>query len=163
MDYVNYIDSKIVTTDKLIKRIETWRLKNDKIVFTNGCFDILHRGHSDYLARARSLGNRLIVGLNTDRSVREQNKGEDRPINSETDRAFMLASLHVVDAVVLFDDDTPLKLIQKLIPDILVKGADWDVDKVVGADVVRQNGGEVLTVELVEGYSTTALIEKIRQ
>jgi D-glycero-beta-D-manno-heptose 1-phosphate adenylyltransferase len=162
MDYISVLSNKIITLNKLKFVVKSWRLKNDKVVFTNGCFDILHRGHVDYLAKARSLGSRLIVGVNTDSSVKRLEKGEDRPINNEQDRAFLLASLHVVDAVVLFDDDTPLHLIEQLEPDILVKGADWDISKVVGGDFVKSKGGEVLTIDLVEGYSTTQVIQKIR-
>ena len=138
-------------------------LKNSngkKIVFTNGCFDILHVGHIQYLEQAADLGDVLVVGLNSDRSVRAL-KGADRPINSENDRAKMLASLGCVDYVVIFDEDTPYELIRKIQPDILVKGGDYSVDEVVGRDVVEDKGGEVRILPFVEGKSTTGIIKKI--
>ncbi len=132
------------------------------MVFSNGCFDILHLGHIDYLEKARELGDKLIIGLNNDSSVKDL-KGEDRPINDETSRARMLAALSFVDAVVLFAEDTPYELIKKLLPDILVKGNDYLAENIVGADIVVANGGEVKTVALVPGYSTSSIIEKIRR
>jgi rfaE bifunctional protein nucleotidyltransferase chain/domain len=139
-----------------------WRMKGDRIVFTNGCFDILHRGHVEYLQEAASLGDRLVIGVNTDSSVKRLNKGSDRPINDEGSRAKVLAALRLVDAVVLFDQDTPLELIQAIGPDVLVKGGDWTEDQIVGAAHVRAHGGEVRSLKLVDGYSTTALVERIR-
>ena len=131
-----------------------------KVVFTNGCFDILHRGHVEYLAKAADLGDILVVGLNTDASVRRL-KGEGRPVNNQEARALVLASLSFVDAVVLFDDDTPYNLIKTLRPDVLVKGADYQPEAIVGYDIVTSYGGTVTTIPLVEGYSTTNFIERL--
>lgn len=145
-----------------ITTVEQWAAQRPKgrIVFTNGCFDILHRGHAVYLAQARSLGDALVVGLNTDASVRRL-KGPERPLNAQADRAFLLASLACVDAVILFDDDTPERLIHQVVPDVLVKGGDYTIDKIVGADFVMQNGGLVTTIPFVDGYSTTNIIQKM--
>ncbi|MCQ2264206.1 MAG: D-glycero-beta-D-manno-heptose 1-phosphate adenylyltransferase [Bacteroidales bacterium] len=145
-----------------ITTVEQWAAQRPKgrIVFTNGCFDILHRGHAVYLAQARSLGDALVVGLNTDASVRRL-KGPERPLNAQADRAFLLASLACVDAVILFDDDTPEHLIHQVVPDVLVKGGDYTIDKIVGADFVMQNGGLVTTIPFVDGYSTTNIIQKM--
>ena len=146
-----------------IQRVaQTWRLKSDRIVFTNGVFDILHRGHVNYLEQAAALGHRLVVGLNSDPSVKRLGKGDDRPLNSEDDRAAVLAALRCVDAVVVFDQDTPMELIQAIGPDVLVKGGDWTVDKIVGGEYVQAYGGEVRSLPLVEGRSTTSLVERIR-
>ena len=142
-----------------------------KIVFTNGCFDILHRGHVEYLAKAADCGDILIVGVNTDASVKAQGKGEERPINKQSDRLTILASLFFVDYLVLFDDDTPIKLIKDIKPDALVKGADYDPNQtdpssksyIVGRETVIENGGEVIAIDLVEGYSTTNIVNKLRQ
>lgn len=133
-----------------------------KLVFTNGVFDILHRGHVEYLQKARGLGDLLIVGLNSDASVKRI-KGPWRPVNPQEDRAVVLAALACVDGVVIFDEDTPLRLIEHLVPDVLVKGADWKVEDIVGAEVVLQNGGRVENIELVPGRSTTEIINKIRK
>lgn len=165
-----YIENKIVSPEKALQRINTWQLKDNKVVFTNGCFDILHEGHVTYLAEAAELGNRLVVGLNTDQSVRRQEKGDDRPVNAEASRAMVLASLGIVDLVVLFDADTPLELIKLLKPDILVKGADYDPEEtnssspkyIVGSDIVRSYGGTVAAVPLIEGFSTTGIIKRMR-
>jgi D-beta-D-heptose 7-phosphate kinase/D-beta-D-heptose 1-phosphate adenosyltransferase len=132
------------------------------VVFTNGCFDIMHRGHATYLAQARTLGDLLVVGLNTDASV-QRLKGPSRPINHQYDRAFLLASLACVDFVILFDEDTPEQLIHTVCPDILVKGGDYTLDTIVGADFVLQNGGTVTTIPFVDGYSTTSTLNKITQ
>jgi rfaE bifunctional protein nucleotidyltransferase chain/domain len=140
-----------------------WRMKGDRIVFTNGCFDILHRGHVEYLQEAAAMGDRLVIGLNSDSSVKRQNKGPERPLNDEQSRAKVLAALRLVDAVVIFDQDTPLELIQAVGPDVLVKGGDWSEDRIVGADLVKARGGEVRSLKLVEGFSTTSLVEKIRR
>lgn len=155
------IRAKIRTLEAM--RDEVTRLKrNGKcVVFTNGCFDLLHPGHTRYLCAARAMGDYLIVGMNSDRSVRSI-KGAGRPVMSEDARAEVLASLSFVDAVVLFDEDDPLKEIQALAPDVLVKGADWKEEEIVGADVVRSTGGEVQRIEVVPGYSTTDIIERIR-
>jgi len=132
------------------------------LVFTNGCFDILHRGHATYLEQARNIGASLVVGVNTDNSVRRQDKGSDRPINVLDDRMSVLASLECVDAVLSFDEDTPLNIIEAILPDHLVKGGDWKVADIVGADEVIANGGEVHSIEFKFERSTTSLIEKIR-
>lgn len=156
------IQSKIKSIEDAAKLISIWRLKNDRIVFTNGCFDILHPGHAKYLADARSLGERLIVGLNSDESVRRL-KGSTRPIQDENSRSLVLASLHAVDCVILFSDDTPEKLIRLVKPDYLVKGGDWSLDQIIGADFVKENGGKVLTIPFLEGYSTSNIEQKIKQ
>jgi rfaE bifunctional protein nucleotidyltransferase chain/domain len=152
--------SKILERTELVERYG--RPREGRIVFTNGCFDILHRGHVEYLARARSLGDALIVGVNTDDSVRRLEKGRDRPFNREEDRALILASLEIVDAVSLFGEDTPMELLQDLVPDVLVKGGDYRIDQVVGRDVVEKAGGEVRILPFLEGFSTTDLITRIR-
>lgn len=136
-----------------------WRNEGLKVVFTNGCFDILHLGHIDYLEKARDLGDKLIVGLNDDKSVNRL-KGKDRPINNLEARSRLLAALEFVDAVIPFSADTPLDLISYILPDILVKGKDYETSNIVGSDVVMKNGGSVETIAFVEGYSTTTLIEK---
>lgn len=133
---------------------------NKKLVFTNGCFDILHRGHIDYLNKARSLGDFLFIGLNSDASVKRL-KGPSRPINNEEDRKFLLENLKAIDFVEIFEEDTPLNLIKEILPDILVKGGDWSPEKIVGSDIVLANGGRVESLQFVEGKSTTGLIEKI--
>ena len=134
--------------------------KNKKVVFTNGCFDVLHAGHVDYLAKAKKCGDVLIVGLNSDSSVKEI-KGKKRPIVTELERAFILRNLKSVDYVVLFSDPTPIALISEIIPDVLVKGADWSIEKIVGRDIVEQNGGSVQTIEFITQQSTTNIIEKV--
>lgn len=156
------ISNKIYSLDQLKKAIMAWRLKNDTIVFTNGCFDILHLGHIDYLAKAKDLGKRLIVGVNTDSSVKRLGKGNSRPINDEKSRSMIIASLQFVDAVILFDEDTPYELIKAIEPDVLVKGADYTIDRVVGADIVMERGGKVELIEYLEGYSTTNIEKKIK-
>ncbi len=153
--------SKIHTKEQLQALLPAWK-KEGKVVFTNGCFDILHLGHVDYLEKARNLGHKLIVGLNTDTSV-QRLKGTSRPICDERSRARVMASLAFVDAVILFDEETPFELIDYLKPDILVKGDDYTVSTIVGANLVLANGGTVETVPLVNGYSTTNVIEKIKQ
>jgi len=144
------------------KKIKALKVQGKRIVFTNGCFDLLHPGHTRYLYAARQLGDYLVVAVNTDRSVKAI-KGEHRPIQSQDERAELLATLSFVDAVILFDEDNPLKLIQHLVPDVLVKGGDWTEDKIIGADVVKKAGGVVKSLPFVIGYSTTALIEKIQK
>ena len=144
-----------------IKNIaEKAKKENKKIVFTNGCFDIIHSGHCFYLTEAKKLGDILIVGLNTDASVKRL-KGETRPINNEDDRAMVLSCLKPVDYVVLFDEDTPFNLIRNIIPNVLVKGGDYTIENIVGADIVLENGGEVKVIPFVEGKSTSKIIEKI--
>lgn len=155
------LESKIVTLDKLRDFKEKWKNENLKIVFTNGCFDILHEGHVRYLAEAKTLGDKLIVALNSDDSVRKL-KGENRPINKERSRAIVLAGLTSVDAIIVFIEDTPLKLIENVVPDVLVKGGDWKTEEIVGSDVVIENGGKVFSLSFHEGYSTTLIEQKIK-
>ena len=155
-----YVVDSIYTPERLQRAVASWRARGDRIVFTNGCFDLLHAGHVDYLQKAADEGERLIVALNTDRSVHAL-KGEGRPIVNQEDRAFLIAALSAVDAVILFDEETPMALIEALRPDVLVKGGDYTEDRVVGAKEVRSWGGDVVLVSLVEGKSTTGLIRKI--
>jgi rfaE bifunctional protein nucleotidyltransferase chain/domain len=156
------VPSMMCTHDEMLRKVRSWQAEGKKVVFTNGCFDILHAGHVRYLAAARTLGDRLVIGLNTDASVRRL-KGPKRPVAPEDDRAEVLMALAAVDAITLFDDDTPEALIGMLLPDILVKGADWPVEKIAGAKAVLDHGGSVLTVPLLEGRSTTGIIETIVQ
>lgn len=155
-------DPRIMDRVALVRMVNVWRLKSDRIVFTNGCFDILHRGHVEYLQEAAALGDRLVIGVNTDRSVQRLGKGLDRPINDQDSRALVLAALRYVDAIVIFDEDTPLELISAIQPDVLVKGGDWKPEDIVGSDVVKARGGEVRSLKLVEGFSTTRLIDRIK-
>ena len=159
MEKTEIIKSKILNKDELKRNLTFWRFKNNKIVFTNGCFDVLHQGHIEYLAQACDKGDVLVVGLNTDASVRRL-KGANRPVNPQEARAMVLASLFFVDAVVFFDEDTPYELIKTIQPDILIKGADYNAKEIVGYDIVTAKGGTVETIELVEGFSTTGIIEK---
>ena len=145
----------------LKKEVEALKARGKRIVFTNGCFDLLHPGHMRYLYAARQMGDYLVVAVNTDRSVKAI-KGAERPIQSQDERTELLAALSFVDAVVLFDEDNPLTVIQHLVPNVLVKGGDWTEDKIIGADVVKKAGGVVKSLPFVAGYSTTALIEKIK-
>ncbi len=156
------IQHKIVDLETLRRKVEIWKMKSDQVVFTNGCFDLFHEGHAYIIAAAAAKGHRLIVGLNSDDSVKLL-KGKNRPINSETSRARVLASLLFVDAVILFDEETPLNLIQTLNPDVLVKGGDYDVESIVGAQEVLSKGGKVEIIPLIEGESSTNMIEKIRK
>ncbi|MBK9338092.1 MAG: D-glycero-beta-D-manno-heptose 1-phosphate adenylyltransferase [Lewinellaceae bacterium] len=156
-----HIQQKIRTAEQLREAVAGWRAAGERIVFTNGCFDILHFGHLHYLADARDLGQRLVIGLNSGDSVRRL-KGPTRPINDEATRAHLLAALEVVDAVVFFDEDTPLNLIKTAMPDVLVKGGDWKPEQIVGSDIVLANGGRVLSLPFVDGYSTTNIEQKIR-
>ncbi len=151
---------EIVSRSQLIDLRKKLKQQKKKIVFTNGCFDILHRGHVEYMAKAKSLGDVLVVGVNTDRSVRLL-KGPRRPIVEEGDRAAVIAALGAVDFVCLFDEETPAELIRDLVPDVLAKGADWPIEKVVGRDTVEQAGGSVRTIDIVPNRSTSAIIEKI--
>jgi D-beta-D-heptose 7-phosphate kinase/D-beta-D-heptose 1-phosphate adenosyltransferase len=148
--------------DQAIKFVENERVKGRTIVFTNGVFDVLHPGHVRYLRDARALGDRLIVGVNSDRSVRALGKAPDRPINPEHERVEVLEALAAVDAVVIFDEETPHDIISALQPDILVKGADWGEDAIVGRDIVEARGGKVVRIPLAEGYSTTRILEMVR-
>jgi rfaE bifunctional protein nucleotidyltransferase chain/domain len=155
------ISKKIQSFDQIEKTVRGWQKAGKTVVFTNGCFDLLHYGHLHYLADARDLGDKLIIGLNSAASVRRL-KGVHRPINDELTRQHLLAALEIVDAVVVFETDTPLDLICRVAPDILVKGGDWQPEQIVGSDVVLKNGGKVMSLPFVTGYSTTNLEEKIR-
>lgn len=162
MDKIQWIQNKVAAREDLYHRCNAWRARGNKVVFTNGCFDILHHGHLDLLARAANLGNMLVVGVNTDASV-SRLKGPERPVNHENDRAFQLASLLCVDAVCLFDEDTPKELIEALKPDVLVKGGDYTLANIVGADFVLEHGGSVEVIPFVQGYSTSSLIDRIKK
>jgi rfaE bifunctional protein nucleotidyltransferase chain/domain len=151
-----------VTRSDAVAFVERARKDGKTIVFTNGVFDVLHPGHTRYLRDARALGDVLIVGVNSDRSVRALNKAPDRPINSEAERCEILAALASVDAVVVFDEDTPHEIVTALQPDVLVKGADWPADQIVGRDIVEARGGRVVRVEVQPGHSSTKLIERMR-
>lgn len=160
LKHLEVILKKILEPDILDAELARWRLKDEKIVFTNGCFDILHRGHIEYLAAAADLGTKLIIGINSDESVRKL-KGEGRPVNSFPDRALALAALHFSSAIVFFNEQTPELLIKKVCPHVLVKGGDYRADEVVGGDFVRDNGGVVSIIPLSDGYSTTLFLNKI--
>ncbi|NHA04461.1 D-glycero-beta-D-manno-heptose 1-phosphate adenylyltransferase [Mucilaginibacter sp. HC2] len=162
IDLEKTLVNKITNISLLKTQVQNWQSKGLKVVFTNGVFDLLHIGHITYLAKAAELGEKLIIGLNSDSSVKRI-KGESRPVNDQNSRAAILAALFFVDAVVVFEDDTPLNLISSLLPDVLVKGADYSVENIVGNKEVLANGGEVKTIDLVKGYSSTSIIEKIRQ
>ena len=159
MDKLDPIRTKILNSRQLSRQLAIWRFLNKKIIFTNGCFDILHRGHIEYLAKAAGYGDVLIIGLNTDDSVRRL-KGDSRPVQDENARALLLAALSFVSAVVLFDEDTPYKLIEKVLPDVLVKGGDYKIEDIVGYDLVKAKGGEIITIDFIKGYSTTDIINK---
>ncbi len=171
MSRLSYLKNKIVSPEEATRIVNGWKMKGEKAVFTNGCFDILHQGHVVYLAKAAELGDRLVIGLNSDASIKRQNKGAERPINNQEAREIVLSALGFVDLIVIFENDTPIDLIQKLNPDVLVKGADYDPSEtnsnskkyIVGSDFVRQNNGQVAVIELEEGFSTTALIHKIKK
>jgi rfaE bifunctional protein nucleotidyltransferase chain/domain len=147
-------------TEDLLPQVRLWKANQDKIVFTNGCFDLIHLGHVEYLKEARALGTKLIVGLNSDASVTTM-KGSHRPVNDEKTRMAVLSSFYFVDAVVLFSEDTPLNLIKEIVPHVLVKGGDWAVDQIVGSDLVISNGGEVSSLSFHTGYSSTNIENKI--
>lgn len=167
--HLTAIKNKIISHSLLLDLKEQWQ--NKKVVFTNGCFDILHQGHITYLAQTADLGDKLLVGINSDASVKMLNKGTARPLQDEYSRALIIASLNFVDAVVIFDEATPLQLITAIQPQVLVKGGDYDSaindpsDKkyIVGSDIVKQNGGEVIVVPFLPGYSTTSIEEKIKR
>ena len=154
--------SKISKLSSLKTQVKEWKSEGKKVVFTNGVFDLVHIGHLTYLSKAAELGDKLIIGLNSDSSVKRL-KGESRPINDQNSRAALLASFFFVDAVVLFEEDTPLNLISTLLPDVLIKGADYSIENIVGAKEVIANGGEVKTITFVDGYSSTSIIQKIQQ
>ena len=160
MSFQQKIKSKIFTIDTLLEKVNQWKNNKEKIVFTNGCFDIIHQGHIDYLSKAADLGSHLIIGVNTDRSV-SAIKGIHRPIQDEYSRLTILAAMEYVDAVILFDENTPIGLISNIIPDILVKGSDYKATDIVGYDVVVNNGGRVETIAFLEGFSTSGIEKKI--
>lgn len=170
MTRLDNLQNKIVTLEEAIRRVGIWHHTGMKVTFTNGCFDLLHKGHVTYLTQASDLGNRLVVGLNSDASVKRQGKSEERPINDQDARAVVLAGLSVVDLVIIFDEDTPYDLIQTLQPDIVAKGSDYDADErdssskkyIVGSDIMDAKGGQVVAIPLVEGFSTTDIIGKIK-
>jgi D-glycero-beta-D-manno-heptose 1-phosphate adenylyltransferase len=153
---------KIVTLSEAKAQVSDWQRAGNRVVFTNGCFDLIHLGHVDYLEKARMLGDKLVIGLNTDDSV-SRFKGPERPLQDQTSRARVLAAMQFIDLVVFFNEDTPLNLISELLPNILVKGSDYLADNIVGADVVKKNGGVVKTIDFVPGYSTTRIVEKIKR
>ena len=154
------LQDKVLSREDLLSRHA--RPREGRLVFTNGCFDLLHRGHVEYLEQARRLGDALVVGVNTDESVRRL-KGSGRPLVAETDRARVLAALASVDAVTLFDEDTPLELLEALLPDVLVKGGDYRIEDIVGREVVERSGGTVTVVPFVGDYSTSAFLERLKE
>ena len=154
------IKSKIVDFSEIRELVSKWKSEGNSIVFTNGCFDVLHYGHVSYLAEASDLGDKMIIGLNSDASVRRL-KGETRPINGQHERATLLAAMQFVNAVVIFDEDTPENLIKAVEPDYLVKGGDYTIDTIVGADFVMSYGGKVITIPLVENFSSTNIIKRL--
>lgn len=157
------LPKKIFPLSELKKAVEIWKFLGKKIAFTNGVFDILHRGHIYSISQAAQEGDILIIGVNSDASVKRLNKGPERPINDQNSRALLLASILLVDAVVIFEEDTPYEVITTLLPDVLVKGGDYTVEQVVGHQEVRANGGQVIINPIVEGFSTTSLIAKMRE
>ena len=159
MKHLEKIYDKILDDKSLDKKLNLWREEGKSIVFSNGCFDILHRGHVEYLSKAADLGDILIIGLNTDDSVRRL-KGPSRPVNDEKARAVVLAALEFVDAIMFFEEDTPYNLIKRVQPDVLVKGKDYKAEDIVGYDIVTAKGGKVETIELVEGFSTTKILNQ---
>jgi rfaE bifunctional protein nucleotidyltransferase chain/domain len=171
MKMLQKLIEKVVLPSEAKQRIIQWQKNDQSVVFTNGCFDIIHEGHVTYLAGASDEGKKLVIGLNTDASVRRQGKGSDRPVNSENSRALILAALSFVDLVVFFDEDTPLELIKLLRPDVLVKGADYNPDEtdpsskgyIVGSVEVKQYDGKVKVIPLVQGFSTTSILNRISE
>jgi rfaE bifunctional protein nucleotidyltransferase chain/domain len=161
MSKFNTVQNKICSWDSLSAKVKSWQNAGKKVVFTNGCFDILHKGHVDYLAKAADMGDVLVLALNTDASVSKL-KGSNRPIQDQDSRLQIMASLGFVDAVVLFDEPTPYNLISLIKPDVLVKGSDYEPEKIVGYDVVMSKGGAVKTIDYLEGYSTTNIEKKIK-
>ena len=161
MSHLKTLNSKVYNLDALTNQVEQWKMAGKKVVFTNGCFDIIHRGHIEVLARTADLGDKLIIGLNSDQSIQKL-KGKDRPVIDEQSRAILLAALSFVDAIVLFSEDTPLKLISALLPDVLAKGGDYEIETIVGHEIVQKNGGKVKLVSFVDGFSSTTIIDKIK-
>ncbi len=161
MSHHQNIINKIHTWDSLSEQVKKWHAAGEKIVFSNGCFDLIHRGHIDYLAKSADMGTKLVLGLNTDASVSKL-KGPHRPIQDEQSRQFILSALAFVDAVTLFDEETPYELIKLVQPDVLVKGSDYKPENIVGYDVVMAKDGEVKTIDYIEGYSTSGIETKIK-
>jgi rfaE bifunctional protein nucleotidyltransferase chain/domain len=157
------VKNRIKKREELSFIVNRWSLTGEKVVFTNGCFDILHQGHVDYLSKAADLGTKLVVGVNSDNSVRRLGKDKNRPIQDEKSRAIILAALHFVDLVILFDEDTPLELIKEVNPQVLVKGSDYKMHEIVGYEFVTEKEGEVRTIDFLEGYSTSKIVEKARK
>ena len=162
MSHLNKLNNKIYTLEEIKNQVSAWKQAGEEVVFTNGCFDIIHRGHIEVLAQTADLGDRLIIGLNSDSSIQKL-KGKNRPIIEEQSRAILLASLSFIDAVVLFSEDTPINLISTLLPDVLAKGGDYEIETIVGHEIVQKNGGQVILVPFVDGFSSTTIIEKIRK
>ena len=162
MIFTEKIEAKFFSLNDLLKRIEFWRRLGDKVVFTNGCFDILHQGHIHLLAACNEYGARLVVGLNSDASVKRL-KGANRPVNDQKSRATLLASTQFTDAVILFEEDTPEELIQAIQPDVLIKGGDWKKEDIVGSAFVESYGGEVITIPYLKGFSTSSIIERSKK
>ena len=160
MSYIELTQKKIIPPEQLDYTIAYWRFKEFRIVFTNGCFDIIHKGHIEYLAKARELGDILVVGLNTDESVKRI-KGNGRPLQDQDSRALILASLSYIGAVIFFNEDTPYELIKKIQPDVLVKGGDYKPEEIVGFDIVQKKGGTVQTIEFIDGLSSSSIIQKL--
>lgn len=160
MQNLEIIKSKIFNLQSIYHQLNIWRFLQQKIVFTNGCFDILHLGHIDYLSKAANMGNKLVIGLNSDSSTQKL-KGNTRPINNELSRSHLLASLFFVDAIIIFDEETPANLINHIKPNVLVKGADYIIENIVGANAVIKDGGSVATIPFIEGYSTSAIEKRI--
>ena len=161
MTQLDQINNKILDRDQAKLVVAKWLAEGEKVVFTNGCFDIVHRGHIDYLSKAKDKGSKLILGLNTDASVKRL-KGPQRPVVDEQSRAILMASLQFIDLVVFFDEDTPYELIKILQPDILVKGSDYKAEDIVGYDIIMAKGGKVETIDFVPGFSTTSIVDKIK-
>jgi rfaE bifunctional protein nucleotidyltransferase chain/domain len=162
MSALDHVKAKIQTKEELSFFLSSQRFFGKKVVFTNGVFDLMHLGHVDYLSKAKDCGHTLVVGMNSDASAKMLNKGDARPLQDQHSRSMVLAALHFVDYVVIFHEETPYELIKTLQPDVLVKGADYKVEQIAGHDIVLARGGEVKLIELVEGYSTTAIEKKIR-
>jgi rfaE bifunctional protein nucleotidyltransferase chain/domain len=162
MTRLEAIQSKICNKEQLARLLALWKFKDQKVVFTNGCFDLLHRGHVTYLTQAAELGDKLVIGLNSDASVKKLHKGVNRPIQDQDSRALILASLESVSAIIIFDEDTPADLIKFVLPDVLVKGGDWKPEQIAGYDTVKAKGGEVKVIDFVPGYSTTSIEQKIK-
>ena len=162
MSQFNILKNKIFSLENLKTQVDKWKASGERVVFTNGCFDIVHQGHIEVLARTADLGTKLIIGLNSDSSI-QRLKGKNRPIIQQQSRAILLASFSFVDAVVLFSEETPINLISTLLPHVLAKGGDYEIETIVGHEIVQKNGGQVILVPFVDGFSSTTIIKKIRK